>query len=471
MLSDDLGQAEARAGCEALLAQLKEDRAGASSHLFIHSRLQRFLQANAGSTSEALAHFRRMLEWRAEHGMDALRVQLEGLPWNQESVTLTCPGFLEMMSTDATEFSPEHHLLWVQRDGRLQLDRIMAISDERLFGAFNKLVELRQFHLDRWSEQQGRLIKVVQVRDLSGLSITRIVRDALVMKRLSRILKSLNTAYPECLYKLVLLNLPGAFNLLWAALSPLLNERIRSKVHFLAGGPFDFPRELLALCGPRVLPALARAAREEKEDERKLGPGHASFACCEVPAGYASTWLFKVSPPAATLRFSVLFIELGSDDTIHLTEEVVAPSLVRQTVSGSFAPPEGGRGLLWLTWHNETWVQEQRLSSLQLRALPQDRAQPQHPAPKPSRSRHQLPVCGCFPWFSLGSYADLPTPATTEAPGRALRSPVKQSPLGSSLANGGDAPAAAPKPTFITVAWVLAIIVVWYAFAIHRGDS
>lgn len=471
MISDDLGQAKAKAACEALLAELKDDQAGAGSHLFIRSRLQRFLQANAGSIPEAVAHFRRMLEWRSEHGMDKLRGQLQGLPWSQESVSRTCPGFMEMMSTDATEFSPEHHLLWVQRDGRLQIDRLMAIPDEQLFGAFHKVVELRQFHLDQWSEQHNRLIKVVQVRDLSGLSITRILRDALVMKRLTNMLNLLNTSYPESLYKLVLLNMPGAFNLLWSAVSPLLNARIRSKVNFISGGPFDFPRELLALAGPRVLPALARAAREEKEDERQLGPGHSSFVCCEVPAGYATTWFFKVSPPSATLRFSVLFVELRSDDTMHLTEDVVAPSLVRQTVSGSFAPPKGGRGLLWLTWQNESWAQDQCLSSLQVRALPQDQAEPQRQVSKPSRSRHQLPVCGCLPWFSVESYADLSTLDTTGQSERALHAPIGQPPLGSSLPKEGDAPAAAPKPTFITVAWVFAIVVICFAFAMRQGNS
>jgi len=53
------------------------------------------------------------------------------------------------------------------------------------------------------------------------------------MGRLKAVLSVVNLAYPENVSMLMLMNLPAGFHLLWAALQPIFNERIKRKFRFL----------------------------------------------------------------------------------------------------------------------------------------------------------------------------------------------------------------------------------------------
>lgn len=89
------------------------------------------------------------------------------------------------------------------------------------------ICELRELHLDQRSERKGRLEKFLQIRDLTGLNISAVVRNRAVMKRLADVFKIISTAYPETLSKMIIVNPPAGFNMLWMAIQPMLNQRIK----------------------------------------------------------------------------------------------------------------------------------------------------------------------------------------------------------------------------------------------------
>ncbi|CAE8737001.1 unnamed protein product [Polarella glacialis] len=432
MLADELqlGHPEAVAARQQLLAELAEERAQsgvAGAYLFGAPRLARFLQGNNCSVDEAAAHFRRMLQWRTLEGMEQRRLVVDGKPWSPDSV----PGLRELFGfmfvrnewVNASSWAPDGHLIWIQRDGRAQLDKIMEVPDEKLLDVMSLMCELRQHHLDSLSEKSGKLCKIWQIRDLSGLSISKVVRDGMLMGRMAKILKLVNVAYPESMHKLILLNVPSGFGLLWTALRPLLNARMRQKFIFVAGGPHDFPRELVSLAGPQALEALVLTdGRHSTGDEDEpavvgcwctkapellqLPVGSAEYAFCRITPGLAVAWNFEVFPKGATLRFSAFFVSMGKAAPLaSLVKEVLPQAMVHDRVTGSHRPEAGSSGLLWLTWSNESWSQDGQVRHLRmqttgsraeaaelgafqaLQKLPQD------------NHRVQLRGCGCFPWW------------------------------------------------------------------------
>ncbi|CAE8611106.1 unnamed protein product [Polarella glacialis] len=151
MLADELqlGHPEAVAARQQLLAELAEERAQsgvAGAYLFGAPRLARFLQGNNCSVDEAAAHFRRMLQWRTLEGMEQRRLVVDGKPWSPDSV----PGLRELFGfmfvrnewVNASSWAPDGHLIWIQRDGRAQLDKIMEVRDGMLMGRMAKILKL-----------------------------------------------------------------------------------------------------------------------------------------------------------------------------------------------------------------------------------------------------------------------------------------------------------------------------------------
>lgn len=369
------GDEKAAQGRSALLQELALEReAGTPEHLFGAPRLERFLQGNEGSVTDAAAHFRKMLHWRSEANVAEMRKQVVGKPWSPDSV----PGLRNLLRTlaaDVESHTLEGDLIWVQCDGLARLDRLMEVTDKELFTIMTLMCELRQDHLDNLSEKSGRLVKGVQIRDLAGFSVAGLLKDRAIMGRLQTVLKMVNLAYPESMRKLVIINLPAGFNLLWAALQPLMNARIRSKFCFLSKD--NYVPELAELAGSRALEALARARRGaapaasadaaaagKPAGEIQVPAGLAEYACHRMDAGQTVTWSYHVSPAGTSggLRFTVLFI---CDSWTPPSREVSAASTATGSVRGSYKAE--AHGLLWLMWTNPgTWARTKTVEGLRL---------------------------------------------------------------------------------------------------------
>merc|ERR1712224_403093 len=109
-------------------------------------------------------------------------------------------------------------------------------EDAELYEVDATMMELRQEALDRRTDEQDKLVKVVQLRDLSCLGVAKLAGNAMMMNRLRKIVNNSLVAYPETLQQVLLLNAPSAFSGVWNIVSPLLNARVQSKVKFLHPG-------------------------------------------------------------------------------------------------------------------------------------------------------------------------------------------------------------------------------------------
>eukprot|EP00434_Breviolum_minutum_P024240 symbB.v1.2.021403.t2/scaffold1771.1/size122269/5 len=332
-------------------------------HLFEAARLTRFLQGNNGSAEEAAAHFRRMLEWYRKADMNKKRLAVEGKAWNIDHVEGGRELFA-MMCIDATRQMADGTMLWVQRDGLVQIEEIMAVSDEDLVHRMSLICELRETHLDRCSVESGRLVKFVQIRDLTGLNISAVVRNRAVMKRLADVFKIISTAYPETLSKMIIVNPPAGFNMLWMAVQPMLNQRIKQKFVFIPDGPFDFPKKLAETTGVSALQALADLGERDASEE--WPPGRSSFQYRLLSPGCKAQWSFEVQPPGCYMQLQVIFFEEVEDGRPSpVTHEVFPMQAVTGAVSGHCGPL-GVSGMLWFTWSNDSWTSTMKIMDLKI---------------------------------------------------------------------------------------------------------
>ncbi|CAK9095989.1 SEC14-like protein 5 [Durusdinium trenchii] len=129
------------------------------------------------------------------------------------------------------------------------------------------------------------------------------------MKRLADVFKIISTAFPETLTRMIIVNPPAGFNMLWMAVQPMLNQRIKQKFVFIPDGVFEFPQKLAAMVGTAPLQALA-----------DLGP------------------------------------------VVH---EVFPVQPVSGAVSGHCGPL-GLSGLLWFTWYNDSWTSTMQVKDLKI---------------------------------------------------------------------------------------------------------
>ncbi|CAK0840607.1 unnamed protein product [Prorocentrum cordatum] len=203
-------------------------------YLFQRTRLMRFVLANEGSVEDAAAQFRRMLQWRREANIAQIRANVKGRPWAAESV----PGLDRLLGfmwrgrrvvMDLWGTTPTGDLLMVQCDGLTQFSGMSEVTDEELNESLYSMLELRQEHLDRMSEEQGRLVMVVQVRDLSGMAIMSLLSNARLIGQLQSVIKNGMDAYPECSKNTVLLNAPSSFEALMALVRPITSARAQAR--------------------------------------------------------------------------------------------------------------------------------------------------------------------------------------------------------------------------------------------------
>lgn len=310
--------------------------------------LLRFYRGH-GTVPKAAEAYRKMLQWRKDHNADELRRAVADLPWSMGAV----PGMGEVEKVFPIDIaagqSPEGHVVWIERSGCLNLDRFKSISDKDFQRTWGGLMELRTRHLDDLSKAQGRLVKVVQIRDLRGFSASLYLSlvSSGVLKRLQNIILGSMSAHPESIHKVVMLNMPRAFNSLWALMKPLLTDRMQKKFHFLPH-PHD-SRKLYEVVGAESLLALAKLAAPTLPCPGASSTAVASEDFVElalrVPAGGKVSWNFSSN---GELVFSLLeFPE--AECQVDLAATVVQP---RSTSGGEGSHTSVRDSVCVLRWSN-----------------------------------------------------------------------------------------------------------------------
>jgi len=351
-----------REAADALAAELSAERKvlpPEDLHLFETPRLLRVLEANSWSRQMAAAQFRKMLAQRRRAGLEANGFGLGSAPWSLDSL----PGmrdFLKELRVEADCFTLDGHMIWAQSMKRVDLTKIREMPEAEMLNTLELVMELRGSCLDRMSVQKGRLLKVIDVLDMTGLSVVSLMRDGRILARLGKLINFSTVAHPETRLKTFVLNPPSSFSALMTWASPLLNARMKGKIKVCHGD--NIAAVLAEYAGPQALDALARARMDVCPGATvlRLDVGEICHASAWVKPGDLATWSFQVFPESMHVGFSVQFFGLESS-----MRTVSRRTQVSGSVSGSMRAREAG--LIWFTWSNKhSWATKKRVGNLRL---------------------------------------------------------------------------------------------------------
>lgn len=108
---------------------------------------------------------------------------------------------------------------------------VSSLTKDEFYEYAKYKAEYMRMTVDALSERSGKLLQWVQVIDLDGLGMKHMHSGAMdVMKSASN---RIDQMYKECLGKILVVNAPRVFHMIWAMVKLWLNERTAVKVTLL----------------------------------------------------------------------------------------------------------------------------------------------------------------------------------------------------------------------------------------------
>jgi len=285
-------------------------------------RLTRFLQAHGMDNEKAAKAYKDMLKWRSDVEVEALRKKhLEDVEILKQS---SFPHWEEIRKVG--EYGP-WYIAGKSHSGDLVHLEVIGASDPTLLLAqvperkilehYIGFFETRAKLLDALTLETDRMVRTVQIRDLSKFGVS-LVQHASAMKVLSTVMKAGSAYYPESSSKVIFVNTPLSFYGVWKVASVALRQRTLDKVMFLQS---RYHRELLKYVEPRAIHRLEKMQTLDSHEFIEKGDeeDHLPLAYSPevvVPAGkteYFPLWMTRTGPRSkVTLEISPV---KGSDST------------------------------------------------------------------------------------------------------------------------------------------------------------
>ena len=265
---------------EAILARARQtflDNGGDLDHLE-RPFLLRFLVGNNWNEQAATRQLEATARWRARDGASEIRRKLLAGAKPAEHTAL-----LRLLSTIG--IAPSHRT--TARGNILSILHVGSFDPERWFGVLNDrdfadaalhLFEHLAFQADLASDACGALVNQEVILDYEGLGWHHL--NPRIFFRLSKQLKIPDAYYPEFIGSALCVNAPSHFIHLWGMVSPLLSQRLRSRVTTVP------------------LPHTAHRGTPRAPPH----PPHAAFLIWQVPIDDSADAIKKLAPPASLPR-------------------------------------------------------------------------------------------------------------------------------------------------------------------------
>ena len=213
-------------------------------------RLLRFLEGYSGVTNDAVAAFRRMLQWRKDNDLERIRSEVQDRPYTPENlphgkmilvqISRASGGDAPIMNAGV---SHSGHLISCELIGSGDPSALLeGTTEQELRENVLGFFERRQILLDDLSYTSGHLVKTFQVRDLSRFGL-HLLKHRRAAGTLQALMKSALDNYPESLAQCVIVASPATFQVTWKTLSWFINRRTHAKILFEGA---DYHERLLA---------------------------------------------------------------------------------------------------------------------------------------------------------------------------------------------------------------------------------
>lgn len=312
----------------------------------------RFLRGNDHDLEVARTKMQDMVDFRRSNGLadlGAIRAALGEVATMSEDLRaiphaedLLAWAPFQLQTTGSRDGLP---MMFVQ-PRYVDAERLGALAPE-VFAAFMVgIFEHRSMLLHKMSIEQHRMMKVLDIRDLTDVGVTEIFSKVVpILKQIKGVLAVVQDFYPEVIHKAVVINAPSTFANVFSIVAVLLNERMKSKISIL-GPTTPFPevaahfsssgmREWLGYRPPYQDPVPERPSSEF--EEVAVAASSMTWHHFWLPAAGAScVWLAKVA--AKNIRVAAYFLQEGKE--LQLVSEVKVEA--GEDHSGRFEAPSPG---------------------------------------------------------------------------------------------------------------------------------
>ena len=208
----------------------------------------RFCQARGWAVDKALTMYRAHLSFRQQYGIDAV----DGKP---PRIYHDIDELVQGKAAVKSAYPCIHHSVdrygrpvWIDRPGMIDVDALCVVQPQaELIRAFVFETEVTlDFRLPAASLAAGKYIgKVMAIVDLAGFRMGNFLAVRSEQKLIAAVAQD---NYPEMVQRIVVINAPLAFTVVWRFISPLLDKRVREKI---------------VVCGKDYLPTLLELMRHE----------------------------------------------------------------------------------------------------------------------------------------------------------------------------------------------------------------
>jgi hypothetical protein len=181
-------------------------------------------------------------------------------------------GMTEAISFVHHKMSKQGYPMYYDRIGRVDVAKLKRVlTTERLLTYVAWYQEVTSVvRLPAASLAAGRLITTsVYVIDMTGFHIGMFTSEPRAV--LNAVAKIGADQYPQTMEYTFIINAPWTFRTVWAFVGPLLDERIRSRIHIL-GGPAQYLPKLLEFADERDLPSFIGGQDESIDFVHEVGP-------------------------------------------------------------------------------------------------------------------------------------------------------------------------------------------------------
>jgi hypothetical protein len=212
---------------------------------------------------------------------------------NHDSIMQAYPAAIHF--SDTADDRPVH----IDQIGRLNPKKLLSsvtVEDIVLHQLY--VVEYNAALLDRLSQEQGAMVRLVSIFDLSGLGVSVLHKG--MMDVIKRMLKVTQDYYPETMDQCFVINAPTVFSACWAVVKPLLAERTVKKVKILGK---DYAPNLTSELGSHCIPSLYGGTNPQSLYDTSEQNGLV-FTERVVERG-AVAYVYKTVPPGARVRWGV----------------------------------------------------------------------------------------------------------------------------------------------------------------------
>lgn len=99
------------------------------------------------------------------------------------------------------------------------------------------MLEMRALVLHNLSHAQKRMVKLLDVRDMTQTNIPSLIKDGRgLISRLMSMISKVQDFYPEMIHQVHIFNAPSTFSTLFSIISVILNKRMLSKIKVSSAG-------------------------------------------------------------------------------------------------------------------------------------------------------------------------------------------------------------------------------------------